>query len=213
MTDHANEDPATYWETRYRERGQSWSGRPNAALVAEAGDLTPGRALDLGCGEGGDAIWLAQQGWTVTAVDISPAAIAWGSAHAETAGVGERIAWVAADLADWRAEGHFDLVSSQFLHSPVELPREQILRRAATAVVPGGVLLVIGHDDFPPWSSHPPEEVDLPTADEVLVSLALTPGGWTVLRSALVPREATGPDGTVATLNDTVLTVRRLTPG
>ncbi len=201
-------DPATYWEQRYRERGQTWSGRPNAALVREVSGIEPGRALDLGCGEGGDAIWLAERGWSVTAVDISASALALGARNAEAAGVSGLIDWVVADLARWRPDGAFDLVSAQFLHSPVELPRDDILRRAAVAVAPGGLLLVVGHGEFPPWSSHPHPEVPLPSPDDVLTALDLPRDRWTVVTKALVDREASGPDGHHATLVDSVLTLR-----
>lgn len=208
--ENSDADPATYWETRYRDRGQSWSGRPNAALVREATGLQPGRALDLGSGEGGDAIWLAQGGWLVTAVDIAASALALGAVNAAAAGVAERISWVEADLATWHPTRAFDLVSAHFLHSPVELPRDKILRRAASAVALGGLLVVVGHGNFPPWSSHRPDDVVLPTPDDVLASLQLAEGSWTVLTRALVDREATAPDGTAGTLSDSVLSVRRL---
>lgn len=212
MSHHAEDptlDPVTYWENRYHGKGQTWSGRPNAALVREAAALPPGRALDLGSGEGGDAIWLAQQGWSVTAVDISPSALAVAAEGAERAGVSERIRWVAANLATWSPAGEFDLVSAQFLHSPVELPRDAILRRVASAVAPGGILLVVGHADFPPWSSHPHDEMVLPTAADVWAALALADDEWTVVTSAQVDREAIGPDGTTTMLADSVLTLRR----
>jgi len=213
MTHHhepeAITDPAAYWENRYSERGQTWSGRPNAALVREVSDVQPGRALDLGCGEGGDAIWLAGRGWSVSAVDISPSALALGARNAKAAGVAARITWIAADLASWQPDGTFDLVSAQFLHSPVELPRGDILRRAASAVAPGGRLLVVGHADFPPWSSHQHDDMVLPGPDEVLADLALPPDRWTVLTQATVQREASAPDGRTFTLGDSVLTVRR----
>lgn len=213
MSHHGEEpdlDPATFWENRYRGQGQTWSGRPNAALVRETAGVQPGSALDLGSGEGGDAIWLAQEGWLVTAVDIAASALALGAVNAAAAGVAERISWVEADLATWQPTQAFDLVSAHFLHSPVELPREDILRRAASAVAPGGLLLVVGHGSFPPWSSHRPDDVALPTPDDVLASLQLAEGSWTVRTRALVDRDATGPDGTTATLSDSVLTVRRL---
>ena len=202
-------DAATFWENRYRESDRAWSGRANAALEHEAADLAPGTALDLGSGEGGDALWLAQNGWSVTAVDISPTALARGRAAAAIAGLTGRIRWITADLATWQPDGPFDLVTAHFLQSPVELPREVILRRAAATVAPGGVLLVVGHAEFPPWSKHKPDGVPLPTADDVLASLELAPERWEILTKAAVDREATGPDGQVATLVDSVLTLRR----
>lgn len=139
---------ADYWEKRYSENGQSWSGNVNAALEREIAGMPPGTALDLGSGEGGDALWLAHNGWAVTAVDIAPSALAIGAAAQLP---GDDITWVAADLATWAAPTQYDLVTSCFLHSTVDLPREDILRRAATAVAPGGVLLIVGHFGQQHW--------------------------------------------------------------
>ena len=208
------EDPATFWENRYSAAGQSWSGRPNAALEREAADLTPSTAIDLGCGEGGDALWLARGGWRVTAVDISPSALALGEATAVSGGLSGSIRWQQADLAEWQPEDTYDLVTAHFLHSPVELPREVILRRAATAVAPGGLLLVVGHAGVPPWAEHAHERDTsaLPTPEAVLASLELPRKEWTVVTCAEVDRPATGPDGTQVTLADSVLSLRRSPP-
>ncbi|MGK9148182.1 class I SAM-dependent methyltransferase [Plantibacter flavus] len=203
-------DPAAFWEDRYSSRGQVWSGRPNAALEREVTGLTPGTALELGSGEGADAIWLAQQGWQVTAVDISPSALALGASIAERAGVAERITWVQADLVDWQPEGTYDLVTSAFLHSPVEFARETVLQRTAAAVAPGGVLLVVGHGGPPPWA--PAEHIGhatFPTPEEVHASLELDPTAWDVLTSGVIARAAIGPDGEPAELDDSVLKLRR----
>ncbi|MBY8879775.1 SAM-dependent methyltransferase [Actinacidiphila acidipaludis] len=144
-----------YWDTRYGTE-RMWSGRPNAALVREAAELAPGTVLDLGCGEGGDAIWLAKQGWHVVAVDVSQVALDRGAEHAAEAGVpAGRIEWQRHNLADAFPAGTYDLVSTHFLHSPIEIPRERILRSAADAVAPGGVLLVVGHAARPPWAPVP----------------------------------------------------------
>ncbi|SKA85536.1 Methyltransferase domain-containing protein [Agreia bicolorata] len=209
MTDHEHQSPASFWEARYRESGKAWSGRANAALVREAGGLAPGRALDLGSGEGGDALWLASRGWDVTAVDISPTALERGRAAADSAGFGDRVSWVEADLATWVPDNEFDLVSAHFLHSPVELPREAILRRAASAVAPSGVLLIVGHGAFPPWSTHRHEGPPLPEPDEVLARLELPMSEWTVLTSAMVDRDAVSPAGETVVMTDAVLTLRR----
>lgn len=198
---------AEYWENRYRENGRSWSGNVNAALEREVAAVAPGTALDLGSGEGGDALWLARRGWSVTAVDIAPSALAVGQAQQQP---DDDITWIAADLAEWQPPAQFDLVSACFLHSFVELPREQILRRAAAAVAPGGLLVIVGHSGAPHWhdpSAHG-EVVELPTPDEVLASLSLD-DGWTVVTKALVARPITAPDGTVGTIPDGVLTLRR----
>src|SRR3712207_2787200 len=108
-----------FWEDRYRRRGRVWSGRPNPVLVDVVGSLRPGTALDLGCGEGGDAIWLARQGWRVTAIDISTTALDRAAADAATAGVADRIDFRQHDLALTFPSGAFDLVSAQYLHSPI----------------------------------------------------------------------------------------------
>lgn len=209
MTDHEQQTPASFWEARYRATDRAWSGRANKALELEAGDLAPGRALDLGTGEGGDALWLASRGWRVTAVDISPTALNRGRAAADAAGFGDRISWVEADLATWIPDGEFDLVSAHFLHSPVEIPREEILRRGASAVAPHGVLLIVGHGAFPPWSTHRHEGPPLPRPDEVLARLALSVSEWTVLTSAMIDRDAVSPHGESVVMTDAVLTVRR----
>src|SRR5690625_243597 len=102
---------ADVWEERYSD-APVWSGNPNAALVANAADLTPGRALDLGCGEGAAAIWLAQQGWQVTAIDVSATALARACAHASARRA--EVEWVQADLAAWEPSESYDLVTSFF---------------------------------------------------------------------------------------------------
>ena len=198
---------AEYWENRYRA-GRSWSGRVNAALEREVADLTPGSALDLGSGEGGDALWLARRGWSVTAVDISPSALAIGRADQQP---GDDITWVAADLSEWVPPTSYDLVSACFLHSTVELPREAILRRAAAAVAPGGLLLIVGHAGVPHWAApeHHHNAPELPTPKQVLTDLRLDLTEWTVVTSALVERVAVAPDGSTGTIDDAVLSLRR----
>ena len=116
-----------------------------------------------------------------------------------------------ADLSTWEPTAEFDLVTAAFLHSPVELPREEILRRAASAVAPGGRLLIVGHAAFPSGIVHGDHDQDshpLPTPDEVLTSLKL-PDAWSVETNALVKRRAIWRDGTELDLTDTVLRVRR----
>jgi SAM-dependent methyltransferase len=169
-----------WWETFYTEGRGRWSGRPNASLVAEAGDLEPGRALDIGCGQGADAIWLAQQGWTVTGVDVSATALAAAAELAHTAGVADSITWERRDVGASLPDGPFELVTTSYLHSPVEIPRGPILRAAAAAVAPGGTLLVIGHAPSPEHHHH-----DLPTLDEVRADLAPATAGWVVVTSEL----------------------------
>jgi SAM-dependent methyltransferase len=134
------------WDKRYSGPGRVWSGRPNAQLVAEASGLTPGSALDLGCGEGGDVIWLALHGWTVTGADFSASGLARAAEHAAEAGVAERTTWWQTDARTFTAGGQaYDLVTSHFLHPPDGLMLE-VTSRLSTAVAPGGHLLIVGHE-------------------------------------------------------------------
>jgi 2-polyprenyl-3-methyl-5-hydroxy-6-metoxy-1,4-benzoquinol methylase len=136
------------WDERY-SGDRIWSGKPNPQLVAEVADLAPGTALDLGCGEGGDVIWLAQQGWTVTGADFSQTGLDRAAEHAAEAGVGERTSWWQVDARRF-AEQHaaagsptFDLVTSHFLHPGASMV--DVVRDLTAAVAPGGHLLVVGH--------------------------------------------------------------------
>jgi SAM-dependent methyltransferase len=224
MTDDASrmapEPPAEtdgveeFWDDLYQERPQVWSGKVNPVLADVAATLTPGTVLDLGCGEGGDAIWLAEQGWQVTAVDVSGTALGRAAAQAAAVGVDGRISFAQHDLSATFPEGEFDLVSAQFLHSPVELPRGEILRRAAGAVAAGGCLLVVGHAEPPPWARHHHDadghQMHFPTADDVIGDLALDEAHWVIERRGTVEREATGPDGQTGVLIDSVVLARRL---
>jgi SAM-dependent methyltransferase len=189
---------------------RSGAGTPTV-LVGETTGLEPGRALDLGCGEGADAIWLAQQGWHVTATDISRIALDRAAQHAAAAGVADRIDWQRHDLGTSFPAGVFDLISAQFLHSRGDLPRETILRTAASAIAPGGVLLVVGHAGYPSWEHSPHPDVHFPTPEEVLEALDLPDERWEVLLSEEHQRSQTGPDGLPATRTDNTLKVRRLT--
>ncbi|WP_433274331.1 class I SAM-dependent methyltransferase [Actinosynnema sp. CS-041913] len=202
-----------FWEGFYLDRDQVWSGRPNPLLVREVADLAPGTALDLGCAEGADAVWLAQRGWQVVGADVSATALGRAAARAEAAGVAERITWERHDLSQSFPSGTFDLVSAQFLHSPVEADgeRDAVLRRAVGSVAPGGVLLVVGHAGWPSFMTEPPHEAHFPTTGEVLASLRLD-DRWEVELEDLVERELTAPDGQVGHRVDNVLRVRRKQP-
>ncbi|AWL40780.1 MULTISPECIES: cyclopropane-fatty-acyl-phospholipid synthase family protein [unclassified Streptomyces] len=200
---------AELWDDRYRESDRIWSGNPNTVLVREVEGMKPGRALDLGCGEGADAVWLARWGWRVTATDISRVALERAAVHAAEAGVTDRVDWQWHDLGATFPEGEYDLVSAQFLHSMGDLPREKILRRAARAVAPGGVLLIVGHAGFPHWEQNPDPSVRFPTPDEVLASLELPDGAWEVLLSDEHERVQNDPDGNPTTRTDNALKVRR----
>ena len=193
---HTPPNSQAEWNARYLEKNQIWSGNPNVALVREVSALAPGSALDLGCGEGADAIWLAGRGWAVTAVDISDVALERARRHAETAGVD--VDFVLDDLAG--SPGGFDLVTSFFLHVPEPGLRERTLRVAAESVAPGGTLLVVGHSASSGHAHVRPESVD-----EILELLDLAPAEWTVELAAEVPR----PAGVGGHSVDTVVRARR----
>jgi 2-polyprenyl-3-methyl-5-hydroxy-6-metoxy-1,4-benzoquinol methylase len=208
---HESAAPVAYWEDRYAGDGPVWSGAPNATLVDVLGGLAPGRALDLGCGEGGDAVWLAAQGWTVTGIDIAPTAIARARAAAAAAGLsGDRIRFLAADLAAVAHDEQFDLVTASFFHSTVELPRTDILRRAAERVAPGGHLFLLTHAARPPWATAEVHDHHFLRPDEELDELQLDTAQWLPVRVETVNREISAPDGGAAVLEDGVVLLKRL---
>ncbi|MFC7656507.1 SAM-dependent methyltransferase [Pseudonocardia benzenivorans] len=134
----------TFWDGRYRAAPSVWSGRPNPQLVDETSGLTPGTALDVGCGEGADVAWLAGRGWTVTGVEISRVALERAEAHAREAGLTGRTRWLHLDATREPVPGTFDLVSAHFVHLPPGM-RDDLHRRLAAATAPGGTLLVVAH--------------------------------------------------------------------
>lgn len=139
----AGQFDAEHWDERYRSSEQLWSGNPNGALVAEVSGLTPGRALDVGCGEGADTVWLARQGWEVTGLDISAVAVGRARKHAEEAGVA--VTLLASGLLDADLPmGSFELVSAMYpvLERTAARAAEQ---RLCDLVAPGGTLLFVHH--------------------------------------------------------------------
>jgi len=209
--DAETEDLAAFWEERYAGSGQVWSGRVNPTFADVVGRLPAGRALDLGCGEGGDVIWLAAHGWQATGVDVSTTAVARATQAGLDAGLGvDRVRFVAQDLSDWRTGEEFDLVCASFFHSPVSFPRTEVLRRAAAVVASGGHLLVVSHAAFPPWSDAQAhgDHVFL-SPDQELAELALDHAHWTVVLAETRQRPAIGPEGQQAVLDDGVLLLRR----
>jgi SAM-dependent methyltransferase len=185
-----------FWEALYQGRDQLWGREPNTLLVDAVGSLPPGRALDLGCGEGADAVWLAQRGWKVTAVDASVTALRRASAHAAETGVETRINFQQLDLASAFPAGTFDLVSAQYLRSPIDFTREQVYRAAARAVAVGGLLLVVGRAVPPPW--EPALGPPCRSAAETFAAFAVDPGQWraerpTALTDNVVAFRRVGP--------------------
>lgn len=197
-----------FWDERYRSRNHLWSGKANHHLVSHASKLGGGKALDVGCGEGADAIWLAERGWRVTALDVSTVALERGATHAAEAGtdIARRVNWLHEDLMVWNGPepDSYDLITSQFLHLPKE-PREALFQRLAASVSPGGTLLIAGHhpSDFQPDTSREMAELCF-TASEV--ATLLDPHGWEIIVEASVERLAINPGGHT---QDAVLRARR----
>ncbi|HWO68465.1 MAG TPA: methyltransferase domain-containing protein [Umezawaea sp.] len=165
------------WDERYSGTDRMFSGNPNFALVTEVSGLPPGRALDVGCGEGADAVWLAGRGWTVTALDVSRVALERAALHAREAGV--EVEWVHAGLVEAvLPAGGFDLVSVQYPALPSS-PDHAAERALLTAVAPGGVLLAVYHAGF---DGEAARARGIDPADYVLAPdlLSLLDDGWEV---------------------------------
>jgi SAM-dependent methyltransferase len=204
---------AAFWDARYASAPAIWSGQPNPQLMAEAADLVASRALDVGCGEGADAVWLAGRGWRVTAVDLSYVALERAADHARSMGpdVAGRITWRQADMTEEIAfDELFGLVSVQFMHLP-QPARDALYRRLADLVAPGGTLLVVGHhpSDLDTAAHVRPHRGDLLFRPEEIVAL-LDPSSWTVVAAESRPRTMIDGDGRTLQVADAVLVARRI---
>lgn len=204
---------ADFWEGHYAQRAQVWSGRPNPLLVAEVADLPAGTALDLGCGEGADAIWLAERGWHVTAVDVAQTALDRGARQAGAEGVDHLVVWQRLDLGAAFPSGSFDLVSAQYLQSPVDLPRDDILRAAAAVVAPGGTLLIVAHAGAPSWADHAGPPGGFPDPSDTARAIGLHESGWDLVTCGVRERAIVAPTGEPATIADSVVKARRRSQG
>lgn len=206
---HGTFDSPDAWDRRYADMQQVWSGLPNTALVAEATGLTPGRALDVGCGEGADAVWLAGQGWDVTALDVSQVALERAASHAEQADA--KIRWVHAGLLDAALPpAAFDLVSAQYpalLHTDGRDAERELL----ASVAPGGVLLVVHHADVDTAQAkaHGFDPADYVSPADVA---ALLDENWSVEVDETRPRHVSSGAGAHHT-HDVVLRARRRNSG
>jgi 2-polyprenyl-3-methyl-5-hydroxy-6-metoxy-1,4-benzoquinol methylase len=210
---HTDEESAALfepsgWEERYSGEDKIWSGQPNPQLVAEVSGLTPGTALDVGCGEGGDVIWLARQGWRVTGADFSANGLARAARHAEEAGVADLTDWWQVDARSFEPGGRsFDLVTTHFLHPP-DGGMVAVTSRLADAVAPGGHLLVVGHapsDVFTQLSASHHEAMFL--AEDLVPGL---PDGFEALVVEQRPRTTVREGETIHT-HDSTLLARRTT--
>ncbi len=205
-------DGAAEWDERYGD-ASIWSGQPNGALVAEVADLGPGRALDVGCGEGADAVWLARRGWDVTGVDPSRVALDRAARHAEQAGV--TVSWVCSGLVGAPLpSGSFDLVSAMY-PALRRTPGDDAERALLSLVRPGGVLLVVHHlagdAGDGEHGEHGEQHLAFDPADYVMPEqLAATlNGGWDVevneTRARIAPASGAGAHHAA----DVVLRARR----
>jgi SAM-dependent methyltransferase len=199
-------DDEREWDSRYAGADRVWSGRPNGSLVAELPGGGSGRALDVGCGEGADAVWLAQRGWEVTALDVSQVALERGRHAAEDAGV--EIEWVHAGLVDaGLPHGSFDLVS---VHYPAlrRTPGDDAVRALLEVVAPGGTLLVVHHADVDREQSlaHGFDPEDYVASGDVASALG---EGWDVQVQERRPRDVPESGGGSHHSHDLVLRARR----
>jgi SAM-dependent methyltransferase len=198
-----------FWDERYAASERVWSGQPNPRLVEHAADLPVGVAVDVGCGEGADVVWLAERGWRVTGVDVSVVALERAKQHAGEAGLADRTSWLQADLVagDALPDGA-DLVSAQYLHVPTAA-FPAVYAAIAAAVRPGGTLLVVGHHPADrdtglrnPRLSHllfPPENVT-----------ELLDATWRIDVAGAPTREVEGESGHPVVVTDTVVLATRL---
>ena len=195
------------WDERYSAADQVWSGQPNGALVAEVSTLAPGRVLDVGCGEGADAVGLAGRGWDVTALDVSGVALERAARHARDAGA--QVEWVHSGLVEAQLpEGTYDLVSAQY-PALARTPDRLAERALLAAVAPGGTLLVVHHvHDAETAHDHEfdPEDFVMPRDIAGLLG-----DGWVVEVDEVRPRAVPPSGGGTHHVDDVVLRARRLT--
>jgi SAM-dependent methyltransferase len=213
-----------YWEQHWQRGTTDAPGAmdgnpPNPYLICGTSSLTPGTALDAGCGAGAEAIWLATQGWQVTAADIAPDALARGAVRATDSGVSQRLRWIEADLTVWSPDTQFDLVTTHYAHPA--MPQLAFYDRLSTWVARGGTLLIVGHLDIHDSTGHghpdghhghgdhghhPPAKASVTVAD-------ITPGlddtEWEIVTAEEHVRTLPGPGSRPVPLHDVVVQARR----
>jgi SAM-dependent methyltransferase len=188
------------WDERYRATDRLWSAEPNVFVADRLGGMRPGRGLDLASGEGRNAIWLAGEGWDMTAVDFSEAAIERGRR------ISDEVRWVVADVRDWEPGDEYDLIVVAYLQLSID-ELEPLVRRAVTWLAPGGELFMVGHE-----RSNLEHGVGGPQVPEVLWDLEeLVPwlDGLDILEAEIVEREVVGEAGSRVAL-DALVRARRV---
>ncbi len=199
-----------YWDRHWdRDRGPGTAARqdPSPYLVRETSGLVPGTALDAGCGEGAEAVWLAARGWQVTAADIAAGALARAKARAAGLPAPARVDWVRADLTSWAPAAPFDLVVTCYAHSA--LPQLAFYQRIAGWVGPGGTLLIVGHLNSRQAAAsddEPPEHATVTAGD---ITAALDGSGWDIVTAGEYSREMAGPGGRAVVGRDAVVRAAR----
>lgn len=212
-----------YWDQIWQgDRAESMgTGQANPHLVSEINDLTPGTALEAGCGAGAEAIWLATRGWQVTGADIAAAALARAAERAAASGVADRLQWVEADLSVWDPGVQYDLVTTHYAHPAI--PQLDFYSRLASWVATGGTLLIVGHlhrdtadgnhhghgaayDQLPDGDDRPPASASATTAT---ITQRLDPAEWDVVTAAESHRTVPRGGAHETTLHDVVVRATR----
>lgn len=204
-----------YWDDIWQgDRASAMAaGEPNPHLVQHIADLTPGTALEAGCGAGTEATWLTSRGWEVTAADIATEALARAAERAAKSGVADQVQWVEADLSTWEPNRQFDLVTTHYAHPA--MPQLDFYDRIASWVAPGGTLFIVGHLHHDNHGAagehghgHPPAEASATAAS---ITARLDPAVWDVETASESHRTMTRPDGRETPIHDVVVKAIRRT--
>lgn len=210
-----------YWDNIWSSEraGAMSTSNPNPHLLNQTGGLQPGTAIDAGCGAGAEAIWLAKQGWAVTAADVAEAALAFGAKRAAEDNVADHIDWVLADLSSWEPDGQYDLVTTHYAHPAI--PQLEFYRRIASWVAPRGTLLIVGHLHQGPETDdghghgRESDHDERPPAEASTTAAAITelldPASWRIETAEESQRTMPGPGGSAATIHDVVVRATCLT--
>ncbi|MGO3832593.1 MAG: class I SAM-dependent methyltransferase [Microbacteriaceae bacterium] len=204
MTDFVRD----FWQRHWAERESRGAPTPHPYLATETAQLTPGTALDAGCGAGAEALWLARQGWRVTAADISASALDEARRHEAVAGPTTPIEWIEADLSRWNPDRTWSLVVTSYAHA--EIGQLALYQRLASWVAPGGTLLIVGHaaSEHAGEAQHAQHPHEATVTREAITGL-FAEAAWTIETSTEHTRTA-HPGGASVELRDVVVRARRL---